>query len=37
MKFLSKENDTLYEGFWQNGFKNGLGKQKEADESIYIG
>lgn len=37
MKFLTKENDSIYEGYWKNGFKNGLGKQKEADGSVFIG
>jgi hypothetical protein len=28
MKFLTSDNDAIYEGNWKNGFKSGLGKQR---------
>jgi hypothetical protein len=37
MKICSKNSYIIYEGEWRNGAKHGLGKQLEADSSIYIG
>lgn len=37
MKICSKKSEIIYEGEWKDGAKHGLGKQLEADLSIYIG
>lgn len=37
MKFLTRDNDVIYEGEWKNGFKHGIGKQRDIDGSEYIG
>ena len=37
IKFLNKEKDTIYEGQWASGLKEGTGRQVEPDDSQYIG
>ena len=37
IKFLTKDRDTLYEGWWENGLREGKGRQDEADGSQYVG